>query len=98
VLDTNGAGDTFAAAYMLAAAEGHPSPVTVAHWAAGQAVSRPQACKPACIADALLQAWASRPPLPGGGWAAARRVLLVPPMRHIAQLLGMLNRGSGPTQ
>lgn len=33
VVDTNGAGDSFAAGYILAAAAGHPVPAAVANWA-----------------------------------------------------------------
>ncbi len=42
-MDTNGAGDTFATAYMLALASRSGRPGTVANWAAAQAVSQPQA-------------------------------------------------------
>jgi hypothetical protein len=43
VLDTNGAGDTFATAYMLALARGALRPGQVANWAAARAVAQPQA-------------------------------------------------------
>lgn len=33
VVDTNGAGDSFATGWMLAAAAGHPDPTVVANWA-----------------------------------------------------------------
>lgn len=33
MVDTNGAGDSFAAGYILAAAAGHPVPAAVANWA-----------------------------------------------------------------
>ena len=94
VRDTNGAGDTFATAYMLAAAAGHSSPMAVAHWAGGQAVSKPQACKPACITGALQASWHTMPPGQPGGWLAALagspvQRLLLPPLRHLAQLLGL---------
>ena len=42
-VDTNGAGDTFATAYMLALASRSSRPGAVANWAAAQAVSQPQA-------------------------------------------------------
>jgi hypothetical protein len=87
VLDTNGAGDTFATAYMLAAAAGFDSPISVAHWAGGAAVSRPQACKPACVADALRAAWHRLPaPVSPRPWLA---LMLRWPLRHLAQLLGL---------
>ena len=41
-VDTNGAGDTFATAYMLALMQGRGQPGSVANWAAAQAVSQPQ--------------------------------------------------------
>lgn len=85
VLDTNGAGDTFATAYMLAAAAGHASPISVAHWAGGVAVSQPQACKPACVTEALRADWRNMPASRGRGWLA-----LPSPLRHLAQLLGLV--------
>ena len=51
--DTNGAGDTFATAYMLAQASRWPSPGTFANWAASRAVMMPQTCKPHCVQHAL---------------------------------------------
>ncbi|KAI3438251.1 hypothetical protein D9Q98_000687 [Chlorella vulgaris] len=89
VLDTNGAGDTFATAYMLAVAAGHASPVTVAHWAGGLAVSKPQACKPACVTGALQAGWSTMPASPRHGWLPVQRLLLLPPVRQLAQLLGL---------
>lgn len=53
VTDTNGAGDTFATAYMLALASGWPSPGSFANWAASQAVRMPQGCKPHCVQQGL---------------------------------------------
>lgn len=53
VVDTNGAGDSFATAYMLGLAREHPNPAALANWAGGMAVTRPQACKPQCTRDAL---------------------------------------------
>ncbi|KAL4450095.1 hypothetical protein ABPG77_010764 [Micractinium sp. CCAP 211/92] len=92
VVDTNGAGDTFATAYMLAAAAGHSSPVSVAHWAGGLAVSQPQACKPACVTGTLRASWHSMPPsTPTDGWALVQRIVS-PPARLLAQLLP---RGAG---
>lgn len=65
VVDTNGAGDTFAAAYMLALAAGSPKPALDASHAAARIVTKPQvrfflsflfqdwnqSCKPWCIAS-----------------------------------------------
>lgn len=85
VLDTNGAGDTFATAYMLAAAAGHRSPITAAHQAAGLAVSQPQACKPACVTTALRSGWTC---CPSHAWAPLQRLVL-PPVRHVGRLLGL---------
>lgn len=79
-IDTNGAGDTFATVYMLAAMRGDPSPGSTASWAASRAVLQPQTCKPRC-APQLITA-------PGGvpvlgplerAWIAA-----VPLLQHIA--------------
>lgn len=53
-VDTNGAGDTFATAYMLALAARARDPGAAANWAAGRAVALPQACKPGCVTDAIL--------------------------------------------
>lgn len=54
VADTNGAGDTFATAYMLALASGWRSPGGFANWAASRAVMRPQSCKPQCVQEGLV--------------------------------------------
>lgn len=51
VIDTNGAGDTFATAYMLAMAAGSAQPGLDASRAAAQVVTKPQSCKPWCIAS-----------------------------------------------
>jgi hypothetical protein len=59
-VDTNGAGDTFATAYMIAALLGDEDPGATAAWAASRAVLQPQSCKPHC-APALI---------PGGRAAA----------------------------
>ncbi|PNH05104.1 hypothetical protein TSOC_008665 [Tetrabaena socialis] len=48
VRDTNGAGDVFATAYMLALARGLSDPGHHASWAASRAVMQVQACKPQC--------------------------------------------------
>lgn len=77
----------------LAAAAGHSSPVSVAHWAGGLAVSQPQACKPACVTGALRASWRSMPPSPSRGWAPLQRLVL-PPARLLSQLL---RRGAGPS-
>lgn len=88
MLDTNGAGDTFATAYMLSEAAGHSNPISVAHWAGGMAVSQPQACKPACVTSALRTGWATLPPSSTGqAWAPLQRLL--PAVRPIARLLGL---------
>lgn len=68
-VDTNGAGDTFATAYMLALALRDPHPGATANWAASRAVLRPQACKPHCVTSSI------REDMPWGrikAWAAAR--------------------------
>ena len=55
-VDTNGAGDTFATAYMLALASGSNQPGTLANWAAAQAVSQSQVRLPAesvCLSPGL---------------------------------------------
>ena len=87
VVDTNGAGDSFATAWMLAVATGHTNPAAVANWAGAMAVSKPQACKPACVADAIRSSWQTLPPpvprspaallAAAGGlvWAPVQRVL-----------------------
>jgi len=53
-VDSNGAGDTFATAYMIALAQGHPDPGHAAAWTASRAVMAPQSCKPGCAGDALI--------------------------------------------
>lgn len=53
VADTNGAGDTFATAYMLALQSGWPSPGSFANWAASRAVMMPQDCKPHCVSQGM---------------------------------------------
>ena len=68
--DTNGAGDTFAAAYMVALLLGDADPGAAAAWAASRAVMQPQSCKPRC-APALLAAADGGG---GGGAQLARRV------------------------
>ncbi|KAI8466451.1 MAG: Ribokinase-like protein [Monoraphidium minutum] len=52
-VDTNGAGDTFATAFMIAAMLGDADPGAAASWAASRAVLQPQSCKPQC-APALI--------------------------------------------
>jgi sugar/nucleoside kinase (ribokinase family) len=49
VADTNGAGDTFATAYMLALARGLSDPAGHAAWAASRAVMQPQVGSHACM-------------------------------------------------
>ena len=53
-VDTNGAGDTFATAYMLALARRAGSPGAVANWVASRAVMQAQACKPQCVLDGIV--------------------------------------------
>ena len=53
VVDTNGAGDTFATAYMLASALGSPDPGSEASHAASRTVQLEQKCKPACVTSGL---------------------------------------------
>ncbi|GIL71499.1 hypothetical protein Vretimale_2635 [Volvox reticuliferus] len=60
VRDTNGAGDTFATAYMLALSRGLRDPGHHAAWAASRAVMQAQSCKPQCAADLIeghVPAW-----------------------------------------
>lgn len=54
-VDTNGAGDTFATAYMLALASHSLQPGAIANWAASRAVQQPQSCKPSCIEASIQQ-------------------------------------------
>ena len=53
-MDTNGAGDTFATAYMLALARHARSPGADANWVASRAVMHEQACKPQCVLDGIV--------------------------------------------
>lgn len=53
VLDTNGAGDSFAMAFMIAAASRHKFPAEYGNYVGAMAVRKPQSCKPDCIGDAL---------------------------------------------
>ncbi|KAK9805593.1 hypothetical protein WJX72_006726 [[Myrmecia] bisecta] len=52
-VDTNGAGDTFATAYMLALTMHSRAPGAAANWAASRAVMQAQACKPHCVTDSI---------------------------------------------
>lgn len=64
-VDTNGAGDTFGTAYMMALAARDARPGHTANWAASRAVLKAQACKPHCVTDSIrddmpwgrLKAW-----------------------------------------
>lgn len=70
-LDTNGAGDTFGTAYMMALAVRDARPGHTANWAASRAVLKPQACKPHCVTDSI------RDDMPWGrlkAWVASRSV------------------------
>ncbi|CAK0786790.1 hypothetical protein CVIRNUC_010004 [Coccomyxa viridis] len=53
-VDTNGAGDTFATAYMLALARHARSPGADANWVASRAVMHEQACKPQCVLEGIV--------------------------------------------
>jgi sugar/nucleoside kinase (ribokinase family) len=55
VLDTNGAGDTFATAYALALAWRLSDPGYVASWAASRAVQQPQVSMLHCAS--LVSLW-----------------------------------------
>ena len=60
-VDTNGAGDTFATAYMIALAARHHNPGQKASWAASRAVQQPQSCKPQCVTEAIQrELWPAR--------------------------------------
>jgi len=60
-VDTNGAGDTFATAYMIALAARDSSPGQKASWAASRAVQQPQTCKPHCVTEAIQrELWPAR--------------------------------------
>ncbi|KAK2080490.1 hypothetical protein QBZ16_000343 [Prototheca wickerhamii] len=48
-----------ATARLARAALRHPRPAAVANWAGACAVSQPQACKPACVADSMRADWAA---------------------------------------
>eukprot|EP00884_Botryococcus_braunii_P012588 jgi/Botrbrau1/2132/Bobra.0093s0039.1 len=74
--DTNGAGDTFATAYMVALARGHARPGLFANWAASRAVMVPQSCKPHCVGDRLRT---SSPPSSSSfiSWATSKMAKLV---------------------
>lgn len=92
-VDTNGAGDTFATVYMLAAMRGDPSPGSTASWAASRAVLQPQTCKPRC-APRLITAPAGGVPQLGHlerAWIAA-----VPLLQHLAgAAAGTLEQAAG---
>ncbi len=60
-VDTNGAGDTFATAYMIALAARDSNPGQKASWAASRAVQQPQSCKPHCVTEAIQrELWPAR--------------------------------------
>lgn len=81
-----------AAAYMIAAAAGHPNPIALAHHAAGLAVSQPQSCKPRCVTTALESGLGPQLAMLRG-WAPVQRLVL-PPLQLMARLLGLAARGS----
>lgn len=70
VVDTNGAGDTFATAYMVARAAGRADPGAFASFAASRAVLQPQGCKPGCASDLTRGQLA--------GWTRRERALMAP--------------------
>lgn len=76
---------------MIAAAAGHPSPIAVAHHAAGLAVSQPQMCKPRCVSTALESGLGPQLGMLRG-WAPVQRLLL-PPLQLVSRLLGLAARG-----
>jgi hypothetical protein len=55
VVDTNGAGDSFATAHVIATMWSFPDAGAAANWAGGMAVSQSQSCKPACLTGAIKQ-------------------------------------------
>lgn len=59
-VDTNGAGDTFAMAYVVASGWGAASPAAHANWAGSRAVLQPQECKPTCTGRQIRHVY--------GGW------------------------------
>jgi hypothetical protein len=56
-VDTNGAGDTFATAFMLSSSRGYSTDHALmrATWMASRVCLRPQACKPDCCTDAVQE-------------------------------------------
>jgi hypothetical protein len=56
-IDTNGAGDTFATAYMLSISRGRSvrSSLVTATWMASRVCLQAQECKPACCAEAVQE-------------------------------------------
>lgn len=95
VVDTNGAGDTFASAYMLALLRGHPAPADVANWAGALAVGQPQLCKPACVTETLKRNWKSMFPGPCYGllvpglWGHLCRKLSSPSVSAVMGRIGL---------
>lgn len=87
-IDTNGAGDTFATVYMMAAMRGDPSPGSTASWAASRAVLQPQTCKPRC-APLLISAPGGVPVL-----TPAERVVIaaVPLLQHLVGIAAGVGR------
>lgn len=72
VVDTNGAGDTFAMAYVVAAGWGSADPAGHANWAGSCAVQQPQQCKPQCTGQRIGQVYGGW--LRSGLWALVHRV------------------------
>ncbi|WIA31289.1 hypothetical protein OEZ86_002191 [Tetradesmus obliquus] len=62
-VDTNGAGDTFATAFMIALMRGDANPGHTAAWAASRAVMQPQTCKPRCAPRLITAAPGGLAPL-----------------------------------
>ena len=61
-VDTNGAGDTFATAYMLSLARGHSAQQALVKgtWMASRVCLKPQECKPECCAQAVQEEMGGR--------------------------------------
>lgn len=85
-VDTNGAGDTFATAFMLGLLRGQHAPGDAAAWAASRAVMQPQTCKPRCAPALVTAQPGGIAPLSDG----ERLALALAPLRQAAAALGPL--------
>lgn len=93
-VDTNGAGDTFATVYMLAAMRGDPSPGSTASWAASRAVLQPQTCKPRCAPQLITAPTGNS--VPRLGQLERACIAAVPLLQHLAgTAAGMLEQAAG---